>query len=56
MLWTYEHDSYLGREILLMKPYQYKPGYKQIGNAWTSVAEDLNKILEVRFDVNQKGV
>ena len=47
--------SYLGREILLIKPYQYKAGSKEIGNAWSSVAEDLNKISAVRFDVNQKG-
>ena len=56
MRWTYEHDIYLGREILLIKPYQYKSGFKESGNAWSSIAEDLNKIAGVHFDVNQKGV
>ena len=55
MRWTYEH-IYLGREILLIKPYQYKPASKGSGNAWSSIAEDLNKISEVYFDVNQKAV
>ena len=56
MRWTYEHDIYLGREILLIKPCQYKSGFKESGNAWSSIAEDLNKIAGVHFDVNQKGV
>ena len=56
MRWTYEHDIYLGREILLIKPHQDKPGSKESGNAWGSIAEDLNKISEVHFDVNQKDV
>ena len=55
MRWTYEH-IYLGREILLIKPYQYKPASTGSGNAWSSIAEDLNKISEVYFDVNQKAV
>ena len=54
--WTYEHDIYLGREMLLINPYQHKPGSKESGNAWSSIAEDLNKISEVYVDVNQKGV
>ena len=59
MRWTYEHDIYLGKEILLIKPvynYQYKPGSRESGNAWSYIAEDLNKISKVHFDVNQKGV
>ena len=51
-----EHDIYLGREILLIKPHQDKPGSKESGNAWSSIAEDLNKISQVHFDVNQKDV
>ena len=54
MRWTYKLDIYLGREIFLEKPYQYQAGSKESGNAWSS--EDLNKISEVEFDVNQKGV
>ena len=40
----------------MIKPYQYKPGSKKSGNAWSSIAEDLNKISEVHFDINQEGV
>ena len=40
----------------MIKPYQYKSGHKESENAWNSIAEDLNKIPEVHFDVNQKGV
>ena len=42
--------------MLLIKPYQYKLGYKESENAWSSIAEDLNKISEVHFGVNEKGV
>ena len=56
MTWIYKHDIYLGREIFLIKPYQYKPGSKDSGNVWSSIADDLNKISEVPFDVNQKDV
>ena len=44
MRWTDEHDIYLGREILQIKPYQYKPGSKESENAWSYIAEDLIKI------------
>ena len=53
---NYEHDIYLGRKVLLGKPDQYKPGYKESGHARISIAVDLNKISEVHFDVNQKSV
>ena len=56
MKWTEKHDILLGRELLLMKPYKYKPGTKESGAAWTSVAEDLNKVTEVSFNVSQKAV
>ena len=56
MKWTYEHDMYLGREVLLIKPYQFKSGSKESGTAWTSIAKDLNKITEVKFNVSQKAV
>ena len=40
----------------MIKPYQYISESKESGNAWSSIAEDLNKISEVHFDVNQIGV
>jgi len=56
MKWTDAHDVVLCRELLLMKPYRFKPGTKDSGSAWTAVASDLNSITEVNFNVNQKGV
>ena len=57
MKWTEKHDIVLCRELLIMKPYNYKPSTKESGSAWTSVAEDLNKVTEeVIFNVSQKAV
>ena len=56
MKWTDQHDIYLCREVLLMKPYTFKPGTKESGSAWSSVATDLNTVKDVLFTVNQKSV
>lgn len=56
MKWTVNHDIYLTREILLIKPHQLKPGSKERGNAWSSIASDLNSIQEIHFTVSQKSV
>ncbi|XP_066914770.1 putative uncharacterized protein DDB_G0274435 [Clytia hemisphaerica] len=56
MKWDDKHDVLLGRELLFMKPYNFKPGTRDSGSAWTAVAEDLNKVTEVKFDVTQKSV
>ena len=57
MRWTDAHDILLCREILLIKPYQHKPGSKESGNAWTSVSDDLNCITDVcLFSTTQKSV
>ena len=37
----------------MIKRYQYILESKESGNAWSSIAEDLKKISEVHFDVNQ---
>ena len=41
---------------MVVKPYQYKPGSKDIGAAWSTVEEDLNNIKEHNFVVTQKSV
>ena len=41
---------------MVVKPYQYKPGSKDSGAAWSTVAEDLNNIKEHNFVVTQKSV
>ena len=56
MKWTPQHDVFLCRELLLMRPWTFKPGTKESGHAWTSVAQDLNNIKELKFTVNQKSV
>lgn len=56
MKWTDAHDVMLCREILLMRPYSFKPGTKESGSAWFSVASDLNTVQELKFTVNQKSV
>ena len=50
------HDLYLCREVLFIKPYQFKPGSACSGNAWTSIANDLCAVEELCFTVNQKSV
>ena len=51
-----ENDLILCREILLIKPYAYKSGTKESGAAWTMIANDLNSVREVKFQVTQKSV
>ena len=56
MKWSEMHDVYLCREILFIKPYQFKSGSTHSGNAWTSIANDLCTVEEISFTVNQKAV
>lgn len=56
MKWTEDHDIMLCREVLVVQPFQYRPKSAERGNAWTSVACELNKIQEIRFAVSQKAV
>ena len=56
MKWSEKHDIFLCREILFMKPYQFKSGSPQSGNAWKNIASDLCEVKEITFNVNQKSV
>ena len=56
MRWSEVHDVYLCREILLIKPYQYKPNTKESGNAWSMVSDDLNAMQDPVFTTSQKSV
>ena len=56
MVWTKEHDLLLVREVLLTKPFNFKHGSRERGNAWDKVAESLNVVEELRFCVGQRGV
>ena len=56
MLWTPQHDILLCREILLVEPYQHKPSTRERGQAWYTIAADLNCITEVNFSVTKRSV
>ena len=56
MMWTPEHDVLLCREILLVEPYNHKPSTRERGQAWDTIAADLNCIKEVIFNVNKRSV
>ena len=46
----------LAREILVAKPFDYKFGSRERGQAWDKVAESLNLVQQIRFTVDQRGV
>lgn len=56
MRWTEEHDIVLCREVLVAQPYQYRAKSAERGSAWTSIANELNAVQEIRFCVTQKAV
>ena len=56
MKWSEMHDWYLCREVLFIKPYQFKLGSACSENAWTSIANNLCAVEEISFTVNQKSV
>ena len=55
MRWSEAHDILLCREILMIRPYQFKSGSKESGSAWSFVSGDLNSILELTFTNSQKS-
>ena len=56
MVWTREHDGLLAREILVAKPFSFKFGSRERGQAWDKVAEALHLVQHLRFNVDQRGV
>ena len=56
MEWTSGHDVKLVREILITEPYQHKPGSRESGKAWETIAENLRKSDKRRFTVTQRSV
>lgn len=56
MMWTSQHDILLCREILLVEPYNHKPSTRERGQAWDTIAGDLNCITEVVFNVSKRSV
>ena len=56
MMWTSEHDTLLCREILVEEPFRFKLGTRERGNCWEKGANNLNKVGNPRFWVDQRAV
>ena len=56
MVWAKQHDVMLAREILVARPFAFKFGSRERGQAWDKVAEALNSVQQLRFNVDQRGV
>eukprot|EP00794_Sanderia_malayensis_P012409 gene12409-13693_t len=56
MLWTSENDQLLLREVIAIEPYLMKPYTRERGQAWTEIAQNLNKISKPMFRVSQRSV
>ena len=56
MVWTKQYDVMLAREVLVARPFAFKFGSRERGQAWDMVAEALNSVQQLRFNVDQRGV
>ena len=56
MKWTSKHDIKLGRETLLLELWKYKSGSREKCQCLDKIAENLNQIKELYFNVNQTSV
>ena len=56
MVWSAQHDVMLCREIVLAQPFQHKFGSRERGHTWDEVADQLSKISEPKFHVDQRAV
>ena len=56
MEWAREQDSFMIREILTVDPFQNKQSTVKREQAWTQVADILNSIASLQFQVSQRSV
>ena len=56
MKWISKHDIMLDRETLLFELWKYKSGSREKGQCLDKIAENLNQIKELYFNVNKKSV
>lgn len=56
MEWSEEKDVLLCREVLLVEPYKTKERTVHRAEAYTKIAENLNKIPIANFHVDKRGV
>ena len=57
MFWTAEHDVLMCREILAVNPFTgTKKGTVQRGTKWNEIVDNLMKIENPQFKVDQRAV
>ena len=56
MVWNAEKDELLCEEVLLFEPFRFKTRTKERGNAWKSIAENLNDSTTHKFKVDARAV
>ena len=56
MVWNNEKDETLCKEVLLFEPFRFKARTKERGNAWKSIAENLNEMKSLHFKVDSRAV
>lgn len=56
MIWRKQHEEMLCREILTYKPFNFKSGTVQRGEAWKLIAESLNMLETPKYSVNNRSV
>ena len=56
MVWNNEKDETLCQEVLLFEPFRFKVRTKERGNAWKSIAENLNDTKSLHFKVDSRAV
>ncbi|XP_068737656.1 trichohyalin-like [Montipora capricornis] len=54
--WTTDHDVIMCREVLVSEPYKFKLRAPERGQAWESVAQQLNSIHQPTFRVTTRSV
>ena len=52
MCWLNSQVELFCQEVILVQPYRYQPFMRQTGNAWSKIADSLNYIDNLKFDVN----
>ena len=55
-VWKTKHEQFFVRELLFVEPFSFKHGSKERGQAWTTVADNLNSSDRPKFKVTQRSV
>ena len=55
-MWSSDHDTVMCREVLVVEPYKFKIRRPKRGQAWESLADNLNSIPSIKFRVTARSV